>query len=259
MYLSLNNLGSMVIDVDGSRLDARFIRENGSIADYFAIVKGTPPPPLPAVTVTAPDASASEAGPDTGRFRLTRTGSTSSSLTVAFILGGTASSGADFAALTSPVTIPAGSATLDLTVTPVNDASAEASETLILTLAAAAGYTLGSPVAATVTILDNDTAGDSDGDGLPDAWETTHFGNLGQGAGGDFDSDGATNLEEYQAGTDPADPASTPAPPASGGGSDGGDEGLCGALGAEAFLVLLLRRRHSASLKRAENGAFQRR
>ncbi|HZO84925.1 MAG TPA: metallophosphoesterase [Verrucomicrobiae bacterium] len=40
MFISLNNLGSMVLDVDGNRLDAKFLRENGAIADYFTILKG---------------------------------------------------------------------------------------------------------------------------------------------------------------------------------------------------------------------------
>ncbi len=38
---------------------------------------------------------------------------------------------------------------------------------------------------------------DTDSDGMDDAWETTHFGNLSQTAAGDYDSDGMTNLEEY--------------------------------------------------------------
>jgi hypothetical protein len=44
---------------------------------------------------------------------------------------------------------------------------------------------------------------DSDGDGLLDSWEIKYFGNLNQGANGDYDGDGATNLQEFQAGTDP--------------------------------------------------------
>ncbi len=47
MFVSLNNLGSMIIDVNNDRLDAKFLRENGTIADYFAIIKGGTPPPTP--------------------------------------------------------------------------------------------------------------------------------------------------------------------------------------------------------------------
>jgi len=95
---------------------------------------------------------------------------------------------------------------------------------------------------------------DSDGDGLADSWELLYFGSLAQGSGGDFDSDGLLNGQEYSrntdptkadtdgdtygdgaevtAGTDPLDPLSFP----SGGGGDGGG---CGATGMEALLAYL--------------------
>jgi hypothetical protein len=51
---------------------------------------------------------------------------------------------------------------------------------------------------------------DSDEDGLPDAWEIVHGFNpaLKTDASDDADLDGATNAEEFVAGTDPRDPAS---------------------------------------------------
>lgn len=51
---------------------------------------------------------------------------------------------------------------------------------------------------------------DTDGDGMPDSWENL-FPDLDAGindAGGDLDQDGATNLQEYLAGTDPTDSGS---------------------------------------------------
>jgi predicted phage tail protein len=48
MFISLNNLGSMVLDVNGNSLDAKFVRENGAIADSFRIVKGVAGPATPA-------------------------------------------------------------------------------------------------------------------------------------------------------------------------------------------------------------------
>jgi acid phosphatase type 7 len=42
MFVSLNVLGSMVLDVDGTRLDAQFIDNLGNRRDYFTITKGTP-------------------------------------------------------------------------------------------------------------------------------------------------------------------------------------------------------------------------
>jgi acid phosphatase type 7 len=243
MFISLNNLGSMVLDVDGSRLDARFLRENGTVADYFTIVKGTPPAPLPAVTIAATDSAASEAGSNTGTFTITRTGSTASSLLVNLTVGGAASAGADYATITTPITIAAGSATKTVTVTPVDDSAVESAETVVLTVTNGSGYNVGSPSSATVTIADNDTAAaDADGDGLTDAWEVTHFTNTtSQNGSGDPDGDGATNLAEFQAGTDPMDPASAPAPPPK---SSPGGGGACGATGLELLLLTFLRRRN---------------
>jgi hypothetical protein len=42
-----------------------------------------------------------------------------------------------------------------------------------------------------------------DYDGLSDAWEVEYFGSLERQAGDDADSDGMTNLQEYQCGTNP--------------------------------------------------------
>jgi hypothetical protein len=49
---------------------------------------------------------------------------------------------------------------------------------------------------------------DFDADGLPDAWEREHFGNLLQGSAGNADGDDWTNGEEFIQGTGPADAAS---------------------------------------------------
>lgn len=50
---------------------------------------------------------------------------------------------------------------------------------------------------------------DTDGDGIPDAWETQYFGGpTNCVASADSDDDGANNLSEYLAGTDPTDAAS---------------------------------------------------
>ena len=111
----------------------------------------------PTVTLTATDADASEPGANTGRFTLTRTGSsTAQSLLVNFTVGGTATPGADYFAFSSPATIPAGSATLNLTVAPVDDNTVERPETVSLTLAPSLTYAIGAPSSATVTITDND-------------------------------------------------------------------------------------------------------
>ncbi|HEX5875607.1 MAG TPA: fibronectin type III domain-containing protein, partial [Pyrinomonadaceae bacterium] len=62
MFISLNNLGSMVLDINGNTLDAKFLRENGFIADYFRIVKGAaaPVPPAAPANLTATTVSSSQ-------------------------------------------------------------------------------------------------------------------------------------------------------------------------------------------------------
>lgn len=53
------------------------------------------------------------------------------------------------------------------------------------------------------TLTNSGQAGDTDNDGIPDAWEMQYFGNLNQTASGDFDGDGVSNLMEYLQGRNP--------------------------------------------------------
>jgi Tol biopolymer transport system component len=46
-------------------------------------------------------------------------------------------------------------------------------------------------------------SGDSDGDRMDDDWEMAFFGTLARDGTGDFDGDGASDLDEFRAGTDP--------------------------------------------------------
>jgi hypothetical protein len=55
MFISLNNLGSLVVDVDTNRMDVKFLRETGAIGDYFTLIKGgavTPPSAPTGLTAT---------------------------------------------------------------------------------------------------------------------------------------------------------------------------------------------------------------
>ena len=53
---------------------------------------------------------------------------------------------------------------------------------------------------STITV---NPSGDTDGDGMDDAWEIQHFGNLSRDGLGDFDGDGISDYQEYLDGTDP--------------------------------------------------------
>ncbi|WP_016951078.1 Calx-beta domain-containing protein [Anabaena sp. PCC 7108] len=112
-------------------------------------------PPLPVITIAATDANAAEPT-NPGVFTLTRTGSTTSALTVNYTTAGTATNGTDYSNLTGTVTFAAGSATATVTVNPIDDTIVEGTETAILNLAAGTGYTLGTAKTATVNIADND-------------------------------------------------------------------------------------------------------
>jgi len=111
----------------------------------------------PTVTVAATDSAAGEPT-NPGVFTISRTGSTSASLTVSFSVGGTATSGSDYTALGTSLTIPAGAASATVTISPIDDTASESNETVTLTLTSGTGYTIGSPSSATVNLADNDGA-----------------------------------------------------------------------------------------------------
>ncbi len=107
----------------------------------------------PVVTVTSADSSGAESG-DTATATFTRSGPVSNALTLNYSRTGTAAVG-DYTGLSGMVVIPAGQASATATLTPVQDTTSEGSETVILTLTAGS-YVIGTPGAATLTILDDD-------------------------------------------------------------------------------------------------------
>jgi hypothetical protein len=103
-------------------------------------------------------------GVDLGTFRLSRTGSTSASLTVAFTTSGTAigpSPSMDYSldvggtAVFTSVTIAAGNSYVDVDVIPWYDGYSEPNgDTVIVTIDSSTAYTAGSPNTDYVTIHD---------------------------------------------------------------------------------------------------------
>lgn len=53
MHTALLEMGSLVLDIDGGRLDAKFLRETGTIDDYFTILKTPGAEPLRVFRFTA--------------------------------------------------------------------------------------------------------------------------------------------------------------------------------------------------------------
>jgi hypothetical protein len=121
----------------------------------------TVPSGTPQVSLSVADSAAAEtlstqtANP--GQFVVSRTGSTAQSLTVNLTIGGTATNGSDYVPLGTSVIIPAGAASASIFATPQDDSFAEGQESVVLSLAGGAGYTVNSAQASgTVVINDNE-------------------------------------------------------------------------------------------------------
>ena len=111
---------------------------------------------VPSATITVAPASVSEDGAANLVYTVTLNQAAPTATSVNFTVAGTAASGTDYPAVTSPLVIAAGATTGTITVNPTPDATIEADETVILTLAAGTGYAVGAPASATGTILNDD-------------------------------------------------------------------------------------------------------
>ena len=110
----------------------------------------------PSVSIAVAPASVSEDGATNLVYTVTRSLNLSSPTVVNITTGGTATSGTDYTGGVATVSIPAGATTATITINPTADAGFEADETVILTVAAGSGYTVGAPASATGTILNDD-------------------------------------------------------------------------------------------------------
>lgn len=80
---------------------------------------------LPTVGLSVLDPNAAEVNPgqapNPGSFRVSRTGSTATALTVNYTIGGNATNGADYSRLTGSIVIPVGASSVILPINTVND------------------------------------------------------------------------------------------------------------------------------------------
>ncbi|MCZ8047043.1 MAG: SBBP repeat-containing protein [Microcystis sp. LE19-41.2A] len=111
---------------------------------------------VPTITLAVSPASVTEDGTSNLIYTFTRTGSTTNPLTVNYSVGGTATNGTDYASIPAGVIFAANSATATVTVDPTPDTTVESDETVILTLAAGTGYTVGTTTPVTGTITNDD-------------------------------------------------------------------------------------------------------
>jgi len=154
---------------------------------------------FPSVTLVATDASASEYGPDNGVFTVTRTGRTDTDLTVTFSTTGSAVNGTTYSLIPTSITIPSGSASQTITLTPLPDAIAQGDRNAVFTITTSdvSPYALGASLSDTVVVHDKPA----------EAWRVQTFG----GAANDpkaadlasWKSDGLLNLLAYALNIDP--------------------------------------------------------
>lgn len=116
----------------------------------------------PRISVSATDPSASEPGGASGAFTVSRTGSTSSSLLVDLVTGGSARAGSDYAGVPSIVMFGSGVSRLNLVIEVRDDAVIEGPETVTLAAGPDAGILLG-PYAGAVTIADDEPSAGPEG------------------------------------------------------------------------------------------------
>jgi hypothetical protein len=133
-------------------------REGNSQLATFTIAPYITIPPT--VTLTSNDPIATEGTSDTASFTLTRTGGTETDLTVTLTPGGTTTKWDDYRRLPQgdmpdEWTIPAGSASVSITVMAVDDGLVEGTETATLSIQPGDHYHVGTPGHVTLTLLDN--------------------------------------------------------------------------------------------------------
>jgi len=161
LVLEMDSDGDGVTDWEeiAAGFDPNNATSNGLTGDLAEITAALQSPNV--VSIAATDAAASETGPDSGTFTVTRAGGLNQ-ITIPLTVGGTAGAG-DYAALPPSVTFGMGVKTVALTVMPVADAEIEGSESVVATLGAGAGAAISGAPGTTVLISD---AAPANGDGL---------------------------------------------------------------------------------------------
>ncbi len=124
---------------------------------------GTPPLETPVASFASSASSAGE-GAGTRNVTVNLEPAPQSGITLNYGVGGTATSGSDYATLSGSVSASSVASSVDIPVAITDDNADENNETVVLTLTAGSGYTVGSPNRHTLTINDDDGGG---GGGTP--------------------------------------------------------------------------------------------
>ncbi len=111
---------------------------------------------LPVVSFASSSSSAGEAA-GTHDVTVALSPSPTAAITVGYTVGGTATAGSDFSISGSgTLSVASGATTATVPVAITDDTAEEGGETVVLTLTAGSGYTVGSANSHTLTITDND-------------------------------------------------------------------------------------------------------
>lgn len=181
------------------------------------------------VTLRATDSEATEEGLNLAKFAFTRMPVANHPLVVYYSLEGTASNGLDYVRLSGAIEIPAGQASSEILIQPIDDLRAEGTETVTVRIlqlivphvlgAPSPAYVVGDPRTADALILDNDETSTTasliragsvwkyldTGEDLGNFWRETDFNDwywpLGHGQLGYGDGDETTVIRSS---TDPS-------------------------------------------------------
>lgn len=110
---------------------------------------------VPAASFASASSIAGE-GAGTHNVRVNLSPAPKSGITLNYAVGGMAVSGTDYTALPGTKSVPADATSVDIAVAIADDSADEGAETVILTLTAGTGYTVGSRSVHMLTITDND-------------------------------------------------------------------------------------------------------
>lgn len=118
------------------------------------------------IEIVAAKNDAAEPGTDPGNegeftIRLESGKTPVQNITVDYTIGGSATNGTDYETITASAVIPAGSSSVTIPITVIDDPKPEGVESIMLTMTRVTGggrpFTIGTEALATVNILDNDT------------------------------------------------------------------------------------------------------
>lgn len=183
------------------------LRNDGTAAGSYCIadgvrflgLAGAAPPSLPTIEIVASDAMAEEFTTNTARFAFVRSGDTNSTVTIAYTVGGTATAGADYSALSGNIVLKAGAIATNLFLAPLADDLAEGDEMVTIMVQASANYDRTALTNATALIRDRPV----------DAWRFAQFTTAELAdpfISGDLanpDDDSLVNLMEHALGLNP--------------------------------------------------------